>query len=226
MIVPRLHLDLLLCRTAVPGVVLALALTAHPAGASTACVPSVDLSEAPSSITLVGSAANLPDPAGRFVVVVRDCAGNRANGASVVVDFSQCPDVILCLDQLDPTPGALVNCLAKTTRKFTDVTGTAVFTILGSGNGAGSATSIGGCARITANGQLLKTARAATLDLDGTGGAGINDLSVWLTDFGSGVSYARDDFDHNGAVGINDLAVWLTDYASGASTQSCTSTCP
>src|SRR5262249_30833578 len=151
-------------------------------------------------------------------------ANNPLNGASIVVDFSQCADVAICQDQLDPN--VLVNCAALTVRGFSDLTGTARFTILGASKGAGRATAVDACARIYANGVLLRNTRVATLDLDGANGVGISDLSVWLSDFGSGTPYARDDFDHNGVVGINDLAVWLTEFGSGRSSQSCGATCP
>src|SRR5262249_966753 len=105
------------------------------ASVAMAGVPSAGNSTVPGCIKLVGSKTGGPAPAGTFSVVVRDLANNPLNGASVVVDLSNCPDLRICNDQLDA--GALVNCAAKTTRKFTDVTGTVTFTVLGGSKGPG-----------------------------------------------------------------------------------------
>jgi hypothetical protein len=66
----------------------------------------------------------------------------------------------------------------------------------------------------------------STFDLDGAGGVGANDLSIWLADFGSGEPHARSDYDGSGAVGAADLSEWLGVFAAGTSTQSCTTSCP
>ena len=65
-----------------------------------------------------------------------------------------------------------------------------------------------------ADGVLLGSLTAATLDQDGGGGAGANDLSLWLTDAGSLGYYGRSDYDYSGDLGANDLSLWLT--AAGA----------
>ena len=188
-------------------------------------VPSADHSTVPSCITLVGSQAGVPDAVtGQFLVVVRTLVDAPKNGASVVVDLSGCDDISICSNQLDPA--ATVNCAAKTVRKFTGIDGSVLFTVLGGSNGSGNATSLSGCARVYGNGTRLGSPTVAALDLDGMNGVGLNDLSVWLTDFGTGTSYGRDDFDHSGTVGINDLAAWLTQYGRGASTSSCVTACP
>ena len=46
-----------------------------------------------------------------------------------------------------------------------------------------------------ASGVLLGTATLAYVDLDGSDGMGGNDISLWLTDFGSGEPIGRSDFD-------------------------------
>ena len=139
----------------------------------------------PSSITLVGSRGGIPDAvAGQFAVVVRTIVNNPENGASVVIELSACDDLRLCSDQLDPA--ALVNCAAKTMRKFTRLDGSVTFAVLGGSNGAGNATSLSGCGVVLANGTRIGSPSVAVLDLDGMNGVGLNDLSVWLTDFGSG----------------------------------------
>lgn len=186
-------------------------------------VPSAANSTAPTMIRLVGATAAFADTAdGQFLVVVRDLVNNPKNGSNVVVDFSGCPDIQVCADQLDPN--AVVFCSAKTVRKFTDANGSVQFTILGSSTGP--AVSIGGCAKIFASGALLRTPSVAAFDLDGAGGVGAGDLSIWLADFGSGMAWARSDYDGSGTVGAGDLSLWLEVFGSGRSPQSCSTSCP
>src|SRR5215831_1003921 len=195
------------------------------ASAAMAGVPSAANSSAPECVTLVGSLAGVPDAAaGQFTVIVRDLANNPLNGASVVIDFSACGDIAICNDQLDAN--ALVNCGAKTTRKFTDALGSVTFTVLGGSNGAGNASTLLHGGKIFANGTLIKQPTVAAYDLDGSSGVGANDLSAWLTDFGSGNNYGRSDYDCSGAIGANDLSFWLTVFGSGTMTESCASRCP
>jgi hypothetical protein len=195
------------------------------ASAAMAGVPSPGNSTVPACVTLVGSLAGVPDAAaGQFTVIVRDLANNPLNGASVVIDFSNATDLAICSDQLDA--GALVNCAAKTTRKFTDITGSVTFTVLGGSNGAGNATTLLGGGRIFANGTLLGSPTVPAYDLDGASGVGANDLSAWLTDFGSGNPYGRSDFDCSGTIGANDLSFWLTEFGNGTSSASCAVSCP
>lgn len=195
------------------------------ASAAMAGVPSEGNSTKPACITLVGQLAGVPDAAaGQFTVIVRDLANNPINGASVVIDFSNTNDLAICDDQLDVD--ALVNCAAKTTRKFTDITGTVTFTVLGGSNGAGNATSLLNAGRIYANGTLIGSPTVAAYDLDGSSGVGANDLSAWLTDFGTGNPFGRSDFDCSGGVGANDLSFWLTEFGTGASSASCSVSCP
>ena len=196
------------------------------ASAAMAGVPSPGNSTSPPCISLVGSLAGTPDLVGQFTVTVRDLANNPLNGASVVVDFSAASDIRICSNQLDA--GALVNCAAKTTRKFTNLAGQVTFIVLGGSNGSGNATTLLGGARIYANGTLIASPTASVFDLDGSNGVGINDLSVWLTDFGTtgNPAFGRSDYDCSGTVGINDLSVWLTEFGLGSSAASCAVSCP
>ena len=180
----------------------------------------------PNTIALVGSHASVPDAVGRFTVVVRDIANNPRNGASVVIDLSPCPDVLVCADQLDAS--ATVNCAAKTVRKFTDVMGSVSFTILGGSNGSGNATTLLHGVRIFANGLQIGSPTAACYDLGGQNGLNINDLSVWLADYGTpgNPTFGRSDFDGDGAIGINDLSRWLTAYGADGSETGCAASCP
>ena len=205
---------------------LLLAMTAPLAAPpALAGIPTVGNVTAPACISLVGSDDAVPARAlGQFTVIIRDLANNPLGGASVVVDCSNCPDIAICADQMDPD--AIVNCAAKTVRKFTDALGSVTFTILGGSNGAGNASTLLNGGRIFCNGQLIKTPTICAFDLDGSSGVGANDLSVWLTDFGSGNPYGRCDYDCSGTIGANDLSLWLTAFGSGAMTQSCATRCP
>jgi len=195
------------------------------ATAAMAGVPSAANSTTPACITLVGALAGVPDAAaGQFTVTVRDLANNPLNGASVVIDLSGCADLAICSDQLDAN--ALVNCGAKTTRKFTDATGKVTFVVLGGSNGGGNASTLLGGGKIFANGTLLQTPTVSAFDLDNAGGVGANDLSAWLTDFGSGNPYGRSDYDCSGGIGANDLSLWLTEFGAGTSASSCAASCP
>ena len=196
------------------------------ASAAMAGVPSPGNSTVPACISLVGSLAGTADPVGSFTVTVRDLANNPLNGASVVVDLSGCTDIAICSNQLDA--GALVNCAAKTTRKFTNLAGQVTFIVLGGSNGSGNATTLLNGVKIYANGTLIASPTGSVFDLDGSNGVGINDLSVWLTDFGTfgNPAFGRSDFDCSNSVGINDLSVWLTEFGNGTSAASCAVSCP
>jgi hypothetical protein len=203
------------------------------ASAAMAGVPSAANSNVPSCVSLVGSAAGVPDALGTFTVTVRDLANNPLSGASVVVDLSACLELSLCNDQLDAN--ALVNCASKTTRKFTDGLGQVTFTVLGGGTfipvpppgfAKPASTFIGG-GRIFANGTLIGSPTVAAYNLDGQLGVAGGDLAVFLTDFASGQPYGRSDFDCNGAIGGGDLSFWLTGFAGLGSLTFCSTTsCP
>ena len=194
------------------------------ASASFAGVPSPGNSTVPGCVPVVGSLLGTVDPAGAITITVRDLANNPLNGASVVIDFSGTADVAICSDQLDA--GALVNCAAKTTRKFTNALGQVSFTVIGGSNGSGNASSLMNAGRIYANGVLIGSPTVSAYDLDGANGVAINDLSAWLTDFGSGIQYGRSDYDCSGSVSINDLSLWLTLFGNSASQESCVIACP
>ena len=188
------------------------------ASAAMAGIPSAALSSVPTCISLVGSAAGVPDALGNFSVTVKDLAGNPINGASVVVDLSGCHDLALCNEQLDA--GALVNCPAKTTRKFTNALGVVSFDVLGGGNGTPASTLLGG-GKVFANGVLIGTPTVAAYNLDGQLGVAGGDLALFLSDFASGQNFGRSDFDCSNSIGGGDLAFWLTGFAGGGSATFC-----
>ncbi len=196
-----------------------------PASA-TATQPSPGNSTVPACTYLVGSSGGVPaTAAGKFTVTVRDLANNPVVGAHVVVDLSGCPDLHICADQLDPAVD--IDCANKRVGKFSDQNGMANFTLLGGSNGGAAVTLLGG-AKIYENGTLIGSPTIGAFDLDGSRGVGINDLSVWITDFGTfgNPAFGRSDYDCSGSVGINDLSVWLTAFGRGDQTQSCGATCP
>ena len=209
--------------------VLALLLAMPGLGFAQSCpqYPANGNSTVPVCFTLVGAAGGLPAHSlGRFQVVARDIGNYPCSGATVTVDLSGCPDIHLCADQLDPA--VVVNCGAKTATSLTAADGTVNFTLLGGSNGTGNAISLVGAGKIYLNGTLIASPTVSAFDLDGVNGVGINDLSVWLTDFGTfgNPAFGRSDFDCSGTVGINDFSVWLTAYGRGDQIQSCGATCP
>jgi len=188
-------------------------------------LPSPANSTAPSCISLVGSNGGVPAlAAGQFQVVYRDLANNPIANGAIVIDLSGAPDLNICADQLDAD--ATVDCVHRTVTKHTAADGSVRFTILGGSNGAGNAVTLLNGGKIFANGTLIQSPTVSAFDLDGAAGVGANDLSAWLTDFGSGLNYGRSDFDCSGNLGANDLSFWLTAFGSGTMAQSCTSQCP
>ena len=205
--------------------VAALSLLMSMASRAGASPPSAANSTVPGLIRLVGASGGVPDAAaGQFTIVARDLANNPMSGVVVVLDLSNCPDLEICSDPLDPT--AVTNCPAKTIQKLTNIQGQATFTVLGSSMGSGHASSLAGSAKVFARGVLLALPSVASFDLDGSGGVGAGDLSVWLSDFGSGVPYERSDFDGSGTIGAADLSEWLGVFGAGGSAQSCGASCP
>jgi len=167
----------------------------------------------PTVIRLVGNSGGAPDAtAGRFTVVARDLAMNPIAHASVLIGFESCTDLAICADQLDAD--ATVYCAEKLVRKLTDASGAVTFTILGHSNGAGGATMLANAGNVYVNGALIRHPTIAAFDLDGSGGVGAGDLSAWLSDFGSGVDWARSEYDGSGTVGASDLSEWLTVFGA------------
>jgi pimeloyl-ACP methyl ester carboxylesterase len=192
---------------------------------ASASPPSAANSTTPSAIRLVETNGTSPDAAtGGFSIVIRGLAHNPISNASVTIDFSNCPDVDLCGDQMDAA--ATVTCASRTVRKITNATGEVQFVLLGHSHGSANAAMATERARIFANGVLLGEPATSEFDLDGVSAVGANDLSVWLTDFGSNLNPTRSDYDASGAVTANDLSVWLTVFGAGGSVQSCVTTCP
>ena len=195
------------------------------ASASIASPPSGANSTAPTCISLVGHTGAAPARAiGEFTVIIRDLANTPMPGAEVSIDLSLCTDLRLAADQLDPA--ALVDCVLHKVTKFTAADGSVKFTVLGGSNGAGNATSLVGVGKIYWGRVLIGSPTVSAYDLDDASGLGANDLSAWLTDFGSGFQFGRCDYDCSGGIGANDLSFWLVAYGSGLMAESSTPDCP
>lgn len=199
------------------------------AAAAMAGVPSAGNSTlpAPAFFTVVGQATGVPDPIGVFSIVVRDLGNNPINGSSVVLDFSAVgsSDLIAATDQLDAT--TYVNCTAKTVRRFTDITGSVTFNVVGFSNNAGASVGAGlDGVKVYADGVLIGTLTAAVVDQDGLNGCDGNDLSVWIADQGDGGYWGRSDYDYTGVVDGNDLSVWIGYQGIGQSAESGAYVCP
>jgi hypothetical protein len=202
-----------------------LALASLAAGAALGDVPSASASTVPPMLTVVGhDAYGAPDPAGAFTIVVRKLSGNPMYGADVVLDFSGCPDAAICLDPLDPGVDNL--CQYHALRRFTDISGTVTFHVIGCDRDPPGAT--GATLRVYADGVLLRTVPVAVFDLTGCGGVDGGDLSAWLSDYFSGQPFARSDYDGDGILTGSDLSAWLDDFFSANSALGCgaASLCP
>jgi hypothetical protein len=208
--------------------IIAITLSAVCLGLATETMARVDPinSEAPDLITLVArGAGGDADPLGTFTVVVRDFNNVPEQNMEVVLDFSQCPDIRLAADQVDPH--VTVDCAARSIGKLSGVNGEATFRVIGSAANLGASPgSIGPCLSVYANGVFLKTVRVAALDQNGVGGADSGDLALFLTDYFSGQPFARSDYDGSGTLGGNDLSLWLAAFFAGGSAVSGGAACP
>jgi len=173
-------------------------------------------STVPSAIMVVGSTAGLSDPHGAFIVVVRDFANTPIAGSEVWIDFSNASDVRLASAA---GPGLSVNCDTRSIQTVTDQNGVAAFSIRGSSR-VGPPSSYTDDVRIYADGVLLATVPCSTPDLDGIGGLGAGDLSIWLSDYFEQTSPKRSDFTHDGLVSAMDFATWIQVFLDGGSTES------
>ena len=194
---------------------------AHPAVAG--FPPIGPNSSVPPCLTIVGhNGAGVPDPLGRFPVIIRDLANNPVPGVIVTLDLSQCSDIALCAQQNDPA--AVVNCAQKTVSKITAADGSVTFIVMGCALNAGASPGIQvPQARVFADGFLLASVWSPVLDQSGCDGIGANDLSTWLSDFFSGQYFVRSDYDYSGYLGANDLSLWITAFGLGGSVAGCSS---
>lgn len=189
-------------------------LAAAPASAA---VPDPAQCIVPDLLTLVGrNGQGAVDPGHPFTVALRGFAGDPFAGGSVILDFSNCPDLRICTDQGDPN--ILVDCLGHSVRGISDNNGELTFRVVGSAVNIGASPgSTGPSLDVYADGVFLRKVRVAALDQVGNDGLDPNDHASWLADFFSGVPYARSDYDGDGDLDPNDLSRWLATFFSGSS---------
>ena len=197
-------------------------------------VPSPGNSTPFTRINVVGfdGGTNLPDSLAlnaKVTVVVRDLGGSPINHSSVVIDFSGClSDLRICTTQqyqgvtAVPDPAIIPVATRTGVKAFTNASGVATFVVVGGGI-AGGLAHASNCVKVYADGVLLNGAGVGVdiYDLDGTGGVGLSDLSLWASDYFGGSNPDRSDYDGVGGVGLSDLGVWATTYFAGLSNSSC-----
>lgn len=72
----------------------------------------------------------------------------------------------------------------------------------------------------------LHNCSGARVASDGNGGIGINDLALWLQDFGLAESISRSDFDGDDTVDVDDLSLWMEAWAQAGSVEGASAYCP
>jgi hypothetical protein len=183
----------------------------------------------PPLLILVGQTNGVVDPAGQYVVKVRDTRGQPIIGVTVDLQFSYPsryanPDEGICIDQ--PYPGVTFtdDGTSKFAHQTTGPAGNAVFRIIGNSNNNGhcSAGAQYQSLKVAACGVFLGSSTVAIVDQDG-GGVTARDESAILSDIFCGQYFARSDFNGDGIVNAADLSVWLTIFFAGKSTQGCDS---
>jgi hypothetical protein len=143
---------------------LAVALTAACVAPAAAALPS----PANSSLPLCMALCPLGDMP--FAVTVRDLANNPIAGSTVVLDFSGCPNGAFICPQRPGDPYT-VNLVTRTLSMVTPASGTVTFPARIGGVGPA------GCAKVFADGVLLRTYALASPDQNGNGVA-VNIIDV------------------------------------------------
>lgn len=217
-----------------------------PAWAETnACPgPVVDVgsSSISSQLLLVGAKLGVPDPLGLWQSRFNSFSGGPIAGALVEIVIEEGSgfgksQVDICPNQV--YAGMTYSRIGFTHRfsAVTDASGIARMIVCGSSK-IGASCADGSLvpndwrfARLFVCSQEVKfnigefgALDVPTVNLDGSNGTSINDLSVWLQDFGCagpGIYFARSDFDNSHSVGIGDLSIWLSYYGAGGSSVNC-----
>jgi len=170
----------------------AAALAAVGSAQAAAAVPSPVNSSVPACMALC-PLGDMP-----FTVTVRDLANNPIAGSSVVIDFSGCPNgAFICPTR--PGDPYSVNLVARTLSMVTPANGAVTFPARIGGVGPA------GCAKVFADGVLLRSYALASPDQNGNGlAAGIIDVDPALFAAKLGTVDPTADFDCSG--GAVDLA--------------------
>jgi hypothetical protein len=192
------------------------------AGAAMAGVPSPSNSTKSSNcVRYVGLKVGVADPAGLFTVTVKDLVPNVIANSQVVIDFSACGDTHSANQASQEVALNLtVDGTNKTVRALTNGSGVATCKIVGGVTASRTPVAAANCAKIFADGVLLSSVSVNAFDQDGAGGVALADLSLWSTDFYSGLNQRRSDYDCNNAVALPDLSIWATDFYSTNSSAS------
>jgi hypothetical protein len=170
----------------------AAALAAVGSTQAAAAVPSPVNSSVPACMALC-PLGDMP-----FTVTVRDLANNPIAGSSVVIDLSGCPNgAFICPTR--PGDPYSVNLVARTLSMVTPANGAVTFPARIGGVGPA------GCAKVFADGVLLRSYALASPDQNGNGVAtGIVDVDPALFAAKLGTVDPTADFDCSG--GAVDLA--------------------
>ena len=194
------------------------------APAEALAIGSAALSTVPSHVLLVGLDMGVADTTtGAFLIVIRDLANNPIPGTNVEIRLLNCPGARVAVDQRQP--GITSRCVTHGILATTDLNGSTRFAAVGGGDPAGPH-GTGACASVYAGGVLMGDVRVAYLDLDGSSGMGANDISIWLSDFGTGEPIGRSDFNGDQVLTADDLSVWFGIWGTGTQTASPASYCP
>lgn len=174
----------------------------------------------PRYVRVVGTWQGVPDPTGRYTVIVRDAAGIVCPDVRVTLDFINCSDIRLAMNQ---AANATLQCANDAIAVVTNTLGEATFTVVGASNafacgapmcpaGAGA-----GCVRICAGGVPLGNATAVVYDLDGVSPGAEDGINALDFDYvrneiacaGIGGPYhGRADYSMDGVVNGVDLATY------------------
>ena len=207
--------------------VVLIALTAQ-ANSARGGPPDPANSECPAEcIKVVGHDGVLGDAIGKYCVTIRDFNNVPVPNATVTVEFSNCGDIQLCADQKDPD--VIVDCVAQTVRKLTDVDGRACFRVIGRRRNVDCAPKPNPCVEVFWDGTFICALYAPVFDLVNEPGVGVsgNDLSEFLhLFFDCGVYLTAIDYNCNATVDGDDLSEFLRAFFGGGSALGCDSKCP
>ncbi len=179
-------------------------------------------STVPAGIAVVGTTAGVPDRSGQFTVTVRDFGNNLIPNCDVIVDFTPALSSVH-IQVPQPFAGLTVDCTTHTVRALSNASGVATFDIVGASIGPVAGNS---AATIYISGCSMGNVPVVAYDLDGTGGVGANDFSVWIGYFLHDDLQRVGDYDRSGRLGANDLAVWINVFLQAESTVSASPVCP
>jgi hypothetical protein len=184
---------------------LAISAPAYPALA--AGPPSPVKSSFPPGVTLVGERSGVPDPKGYFEVAIADADSVPLANVAVELDLTSVPQFVIADPQSYPGLN-VVDPECRIVRGFTDASGIARFTIVGSLWSHPTCDSLPyRYAALFADGTLLDSVTVAALDLDVVDGSGPHDMHLWLCDFLQAYNPGHSDYTHDGSVGVADLSL-------------------